>query len=210
MGFFKNFIIRKFYEIFYFAKKTQKTTSWLGVRTRKIPTDLWIFQEIIYETKPDLIIESGTKYGGSALFMATILDAVGQGRIISVDIRTDRVKAKHPRITFLEGSSTDENIFNKIKSMIRAGEKVMVVLDSDHSREHVLKELEIYSKFVTPGNYLIVEDTNEINYYDSPEMGQSAKEALEEFLGRQNDFEADRSREKFIITSNPGGFLKRK
>ena len=210
MKFFKNFIIRKFYELFYFSKKTQRTTSWLGVRTRKIPLDLWVFQEIIYETQPDLIIETGTKYGGSALFMATILDALGQGRIITIDIKPKSPLPEHPRIAYLVGSSTDYSVVEKLKEMIKPGDGVMVILDSDHSRDHVLRELKIYSKFVTPGNYLIVEDTNEINYYGTPILGKSAKEALDDFLRKEKDFEADRTREKFIITANPGGFLKRK
>jgi len=122
------------------------------VRTLKLPLDMWIFQEIIFGTKPDVIVETGTFNGGSALFMATLLDTIGKGRVITIDIEDFPRKPRHDRITYLIGSSTSDEIVAKVRSLIRKDETVMVVLDSDHHAEHVLNELRIYSEMVTTGN----------------------------------------------------------
>jgi len=132
---------------------TWTNTYWLGVRTLKLPLDLWIFQEIIHETKPDVIVEAGTFQGGSALFMASIQDAIGKGRVISIDIEDFPRKPRHDRITYLIGSSTAEETVGKVRSLIGEGDSVMVVLDSDHHAEHVLNELRIYGEMVTTGQY---------------------------------------------------------
>ena len=121
--------------------------------------------------------------------------------MLTIDIRDQPEKPEHQRITYLVGSSTSEEIFQKVKNSIQKDEKVMVSLDSDHSKDHVLKELRLYSQLVTVGNYLVVEDTQ----FPAP----GPREAVEEFMKETSDFVRDESREKFLLTMNPGGFLKK-
>jgi cephalosporin hydroxylase len=175
----------------------------------KSPFDIWVLQEVIYETKPDLIIEAGTWKGGSALFMATYLDLLQHGKVITVDIEHPPNLPQHPRITYLLGSSTAPEIVAQIKSAIGPHDKVLVVLDSDHHRDHVLNELKIYSQLVTTGSYLIVEDTNVNGHPVLAEFGPGPMEALQEFLKTNSSFEIDKSREKFLMTFNPNGYLRK-
>lgn len=203
-------IVNEFHKIYYNNKdRTWLNTFWLGIPTQKYPSDLWIYQEIIFETKPDIIIECGTLYGGSALFMASICDLLNRGRVITIDIENYHNRPVHQRITYLIGSSTSDKIVGEIRRLIRGDEKIMVVLDSDHHKEHVLNELRIYSQFVTVGNYLIVEDTNINGHPVLPSFGPGPQEAVEEFLKENDNFVVDRSKEKFYLTANPNGFLLR-
>jgi len=178
------------------ATMVLQSRTWLGLPVRKIPPDLMALQEVIYETKPDIIIETGTFWGGSGLFMAGILESLGKGRIISIDLVAKR--NRHPRMVCLGGNSTSTEILERVRSLIKPSDRVMVDLDSAHNLEHVRKELELYGPLVTPGNYLIVEDTN---------VGDPA-EAVSEFLGANPQFIVDKSREKFS-TFFPGGWLRR-
>jgi cephalosporin hydroxylase len=188
-------------------KRTHDNTFWLGVNAVKPPTDLWVYQEIIYEKKPDVIIETGTKYGGTTFYLATICDLVGHGKIVTVDIEP-RERRAHPRITYLTGSSIDDSTIAKIKSIIKSGDRVMVILDSDHHYPFVKDELPLYAKFVTSGQYLILEDTS-VNgnpvFEEYPDGGPM--QAVEEFVPAHPEFSIDRSREKFWITYNPKGYL---
>jgi cephalosporin hydroxylase len=184
-------------------------TSWLGVPTLKCPLDLWILQEIIYETRPDWIIECGTNLGGSSLFLASVCDLLNHGKIITIDITDYNIRKTHPRIRYLIGSSTSDEIVEEVRRTIPKEDSVMVILDSDHSKNHVLKELEIYHSFVTKGNYLIVEDTNINGHPVLPEFGEGPMEALEAFLSTNDEFIIDESREKFFLTFNPKGYLKK-
>jgi cephalosporin hydroxylase len=203
-------IVDDFHELYYESLgDTWNNTYWHGVRTLKSPLDLWIFQEIIYETKPDVIVEAGTFNGGSALFMASVLDAIGKGRVITIDIEDFPNKPRHDRITYLIGSSTADRIVGKVKSLIGEGETVMVVLDSDHHAQHVLNELRIYGEMVTPGKYLIAEDTNVNGHPVSPDFGPGPWEAVQTFLKDNDGFAVDAKREKFLLTFNPGGYLIR-
>jgi len=189
--------------------RTWLNTHWLGVPVRKLPLDLWIYQEIIYETKPDVIVEAGTLHGGSAYFFASVFDILGRGRVLTVDLVDDPGKPSHERITYLLGSSTSDETFQRIRGLIRDSERVMVTLDSDHHKSHVLKELRLYSSLVTPGNYLVVEDTNLNGHPVLPNFGPGPWEAVEEFLKGNPDFVADRDREKFFLTFFPRGYVKR-
>jgi cephalosporin hydroxylase len=188
---------------------TWSNTYWRGARTLKLPLDLWVFQEIIYETKPDVIVETGTFQGGSALFMASILDTIGKGRVITIDIEDFPDKPRHDRITYLIGSSTAEEIASKVRSLIGEGETVMAVLDSDHRAEHVLNELRIYGEMVTTGMYLVAEDTNVNGHPVKPDFGPGPFEAVQTFLKDNDRFAVDAEREKFLLTFNPGGYLIR-
>lgn len=184
-------------------------TEWLGVPIQKFPLDLWIFQEIIYEVKPDLIVECGTYNGGSALFFASMCDLMKKGRVISIDISPQPNLPAHPRLTFFTGSSTSEEAVHTVESLIHPNDTVMVVLDSDHTQDHVLSELRLYHGFVTQGSYLIVEDTNINGHPVLPEWGPGPMEALHVFLAENDQFQVDESRHKFFVTFHPRGFLRK-
>jgi cephalosporin hydroxylase len=190
-------------------EKTWRNTLWLGVNVWKTPLDLWIYQEILYETRPDVIVEAGTYKGGSAYFFASIFDLLGRGRILTMDIERFPGQPEHPRITYFIADSTAEATSRLVPSHIRPNEKVMVVLDSKHTKEHVLKEIRLWADLVSIGNYLVVEDTQLNGHPVMPEYGPAAKEAVDEYLLEHSNFEPDRTREKFGLTFQPGGWLKR-
>jgi len=207
--FFNPKIEKKFideFHKFYFYSRVIGNTKWMGINVLKIPLDLWIYQEIIYETKPDVIIECGTGWGGTTLFLANICDYLKHGKIISIDI-VPYERPKHQRIKYLLGPSTSDNIIRNVEKLINKGSRVMVILDSDHRKEYVLKEIKVFSKFVTKGNYLIVEDTNVNGHPVSDDHGPGPYEAVSEFLKRNRKFQIDKSREKFYISQNPNGYL---
>lgn len=139
---------------------TYNNTSWLGTATQKCPLDTWIFQEILFEIKPDVLVETGTYKGGSSIYYASLMDLLNHGRILTVDIEDYPGKPQHPRTQFLLGSSTSPAILEKLRAAIAPGESVMVTLDSDHHAAHVAEELRLYHELVTPGSYLVVEDTH--------------------------------------------------
>jgi len=205
-------ITNQFHRLYYYTPSPIRTwhkTYWLGAPMLKCPFDLWVYQEIIYELKPDVIIESGTGKGASALFFASICDLIGKGRVVTIDVEENAERSKHERITYLIGSSTSEAILTKVRTLIGEHDQVLVVLDSDHSMQHVLKEIELYSELVTQGSYLIVEDTNINGHPVSPEFGPGPMEAVQAFLKENNEFAVDREREKFFLSFNPNGYLKK-
>jgi cephalosporin hydroxylase len=189
--------------------QTYNHTFFLGVPVQKCPFDLWVMQEMIYELKPDVIVEAGTYKGGSAYYYARLMDLIHHGRVITIDIEDYPGKPTHPRVTFLLGSSTDPKIFDRVRSLIQPGETVTVFLDSDHHKAHVLRELRMYHALVTPGSYLIVEDTHFNGHPILPKFGPGPWEAVEDFLHEHPEFQPDRSREKYGMTFNPRGYLKR-
>lgn len=208
-------MMNEFHRYYHDAKwaNISSGTRWLGTSAMKTPLDLWIYQEIVYETQPDVLIETGTNRGGSAYFYASLFDLLGRGRIYTMDVE-DMPKPSHPRLNFRLGSSTSADIVRWIRESIAPGEKVMVTLDSLHDKEHVLRELDLYSPLVTVGNYLVVEDTHlnghPVRVDFSPTPGHAGPwEAVREWLPKHPEFVADRSREKFGMTFNPGGWLKR-
>jgi cephalosporin hydroxylase len=205
-------IVDAFHSLYYDAASTGGTwadTTWLGVRTEKCPLDLWIYQEILHELRPDIVVETGTRWGGSALFLASMCDLLKKGRVITIDIDVPGDRPRHDRITYLLGSSTSQTIVDEVHSQVRGIGSVMVVLDSDHSMDHVLAELRAYADAVTAGSYLIVEDTNINGNPVLPTFGAGPMEAVNRFLAEDHAFERDQSREKFLLTFNPNGFLRR-
>lgn len=215
--------------------------TWLGVPILQIPQDLQALQEIIWQVKPDLIIDTGVAWGGSLMFnasMLAILEACGEieaGRVVGIDIdirpHNKQSIAAHPlarKITLFEGSSIDGAIVEQVTALARTHRRVLVCLDSNHTHDHVLAELEAYAPLVTPGSYCMVGDTI---IEDAPESmvsarpwgkGNSPKSAVREFLGRLSKegrtclrgqplrFEIDRLIEdKVILTGSPDGYLKR-
>jgi cephalosporin hydroxylase len=198
------------YSVWYFNEYQKEARNfWLGVPVWKSPLDLWIYEELIYRTRPDVLVEAGTYKGGSALFFASIFDLIGNGQVVTIDIYAYPNRPQNGRITYLLGSSTSNDVIEKVKSIIRPGNRVMVVLDSDHHKEHVLNELKSYSPLITPGCYLVVEDTNLSSHPIVHGPWPGPMEAVEEFLKSNHDFIQDRSCEKFGATMCPGGWLRR-
>jgi cephalosporin hydroxylase len=187
-------------------------TKFMGVTTYKNPADMWTLQELIFKVKPTLIIETGSAHGGSALYMMVMLDAMArcglkQGKIISIDIE-EKKRPGHPHIQYYSGvSSIDERLVAKVKRGIISKDRVLVVLDSDHTEEHVLREMELYAPLVTLGSYMVVEDTN-VTIGDSDKgPGTAVKKFLENPMS--DFFTQDLDCEKFGLTFNPGGYLRR-
>ena len=189
--------------------RTWHNTYWMGQPVMKTPLDLWIYQEILYELKPAVIVEAGTNRGGSALFLAHICDLLGTGRILTVDIKQYPGQPQHPRIRYLVGSSIEAGMVAQVQSHIARGERVLVVLDSEHRKAHVARELELYGALVTPQSYLILEDTYLNGYPVWANYGAGPMEALQAYLKTHPEFVIDTSREKFFVTSNPRGYLRR-
>ena len=204
---FGNPVVSEFHKLYMSDHNTWTTTFWRGVRIVKCPFDLWIYQEIIHETKPELIIECGTFLGGSALYFANLMDlgnwdnGLMGGTVLTIDVAEySEPRSQHVRITYLRGSSVSPAIFVAARSLAKVAKRVMVVLDSDHSAEHVFNEMSLYSDLVTPGCYMVVEDTDN----DGP------RAAVAKWMESDDRFIQDRSREKNLLTLFPGGWLKRK
>ena len=141
--------------------------------------------------------------------MASVLDALGRGRIVTVDIQEFEGRPEHDRIHYLLGSSTAAETLARVHEAIGEDDTVMVVLDSDHSATHVLEELRLYGPLVSRGSYLVVEDTNVNGHPVSPDFGPGPMEAVDAFLAEDDSFAIDRDREKFLLTFNPRGFLRK-
>ena len=218
-------IIDEFHKIYYgdkskeekkfWSKKSKidepvwERTFWMDTQILKCPLDLWIYQEIIFSIKPDIIIECGTWNGGSALYLASICDIIKKGKIISIDTIKKQFP-NHERIQYITGSSIDEATINSIKSQIKSlKDVVLVILDSDHRRDHVINEMKIYGKLVSKGSYMIVEDSNINGHPVYPNFGEGPYEAITEFLKTSDEFIIDKEKEKFFFSFNPNGYLKK-
>lgn len=188
---------------------TKKMVHWFGKKLIKNPFDLWIYQEIFNEVKPDLVIETGTYHGGSALYFASLLDILGKGTVITIDVEKFQEQPKHDRIQYLTGSSIDQKIIETVEKWVKVRGSVLVMLDSLHWADHVLKELNIYSKYVTKGSYIIVEDTDLGGNPITIHSGEGPGLAVKKFLRKNRDFTIDKERERFRFTCCPGGFLRR-
>ena len=200
----------RFHRLYYNRNdRTWRNTRWLGTDVEKCPLDLWIYQEILHELRPEVIIETGTRHGGSARYLASLCDLIGTGRVLSIDIDEAAGRPEHDRIHYFTGSSTGPEASKFIRDFVGDASPVVVILDSDHARTHVLDEMELYSDFVTRGSYLIVEDTNVNGHPVDPGFGPGPWEAIETFMARDKRFEIDHEREKFFLTFNPRGYLKK-
>jgi cephalosporin hydroxylase len=174
---------------------------WRGNRMLKYPTDIVLYEQVIWETKPDFIIECGTAYGGATLFLADMCEICGNGKVISIDRRPIGTP-NHPRITYITGRTTADDVLGKVRGMISG--KVMVILDSDHRRAHVKRELHFYSEMVTPGQYMVVEDA----WYKGLPHGPA--EAIQWFMKttRGKRFELTKIDDQFRSCLTRGGWLK--
>jgi cephalosporin hydroxylase len=205
-------VVDSFHRLYYESEAfggTWRSTTWMGIPLKKCPMDLWVYQEMIHELKPELIVETGTWRGGSALYLAALCDCVGRGRVVSIDTAAKGPLPSHPRIQFVAGSSTDPEVFRTVQAMVPKDAMVLVILDSYHSCQHVLDELRLYSPLVPVGGYLIVEDSNVNGHPVAPEYGPGPMEAIDSFLAESDAFEVDPAREKFYMTFNPEGYLRR-
>jgi len=190
------------------AEKLQQ--RWLGHDIIKTPWDCWVYQEIIWETRPDYVIELGVMFGGATHFYASILDLVGHGEVLGIDITLAKAKpAQNKRITYLEGSSTSPEMLDQVRAKVE-GKRVLVIADSDHEKNHVLAEIRAYAPFVHVGGYFIVEDSlNDVMGYH-PVPNEGPKAAADEFMAGTDAFVRDRRwGERYIMTLNPNGFLLR-
>jgi len=207
-------VARAFAKVYYNSQVWHSRTEWLGIPTQQAPTDNWEMQELICEIRPDYIIETGTLHGGTTLFYADVLSYVNpQGRVITIDIdpkveEASNVPLWKQSVEMIVGSSVDPKVTDHVGQEVQ-GKKVLVTLDSLHTREHVLKEMEIYSKLVTPGSYLVVQDTSINGNPVYSGFGPGPHEAVQEFLRTHDNFVVDGTREKFLLTFYPGGWLKR-
>lgn len=207
---FDEAVVAAFHQLYYASdRQTWQNTFWRGTTIWKCPLDLWLYQEMLHEVQPDLVVETGTAFGGSAAYLAALCDVFDRGRVVSIDLHYKPGRPEHPRVTYLTGSSTDPGIVAQVEAMLPASGRVLVVLDSDHRRDHVLEELRVYSRFVPVGSYVVVEDTNVNGHPTYPDFGPGPMEAVEAFLAVDTRFEVDRSKEKFFLTFNPGGYLRR-
>lgn len=206
------------YHAIYYRKRLWDKTRWMGAPCLKSPTDTWIYQEILFETRPTLLIETGTAWGGSAHYLGTLFDAMHaadashQGRVVTIDTVRRDGELDHPRVTKIKASSLDEATVERVRAMINPSDRVMLILDSLHNRNHVLAELQAYGPMVTPGCYAIVEDSN-INGHPvhtdfAPDQGPGPFEAVRDYLQTTDRFEIDREREKLLMTLNPCGYLR--
>ena len=196
--------------------------TWLGRPVIQFPQDMMAIQELIWSIKPDVVIETGVAHGGSILFSASMLELVGgEGYVIGIDIdirKHNRTEIEaHPlsrRVKLIEGSSVDDAVVSQVREMVGEGKKVLVILDSNHTHEHVLRELELFSPFVREGSYLVVYDTL---IEDMPAdlvgdrpwgPGNNPKTAVWEFLETNKRFKIDKDLEaKLSITVAPDGYL---
>lgn len=197
--------------------------SWMGLPVIQYPQDLIALQEIIFETKPDIIIETGVARGGSLVFFASMLELLGgDGKVIGIDIDIRSHNRKriedfplYHRIELVEGSSVDEEVVLSVQEFVGSGKRVMVSLDSNHTHAHVLEELRLYSPLVSDGCYCVVFDTvvEDLPAGSSPnrpwDKGNNPKTAVWEFLKCNKDFEIDYTIEdKLLLTAAPDGYLK--
>ena len=200
--------------------------TWLGLPIIQYPQDIIATQEIIWNVKPDLIIETGIARGGSLIFSASILQMIGKGSVLGIDIdirKHNKIAIKkHPlskRITMIEGSSIDEKVVNKVKTIAKTKKRILLFLDSNHTYEHVLKELELYSSLVKKGSYIIVFDTiiDDIpnNWWGKHistrpwNKKNNPKSAVKDFVLKNNRFKIDHTIDnKILLTVAPSGFLK--
>lgn len=191
--------------------QTRITTGshYFGIKTMKNPMDFWVYREIIFDQKPDVIIEIGNFNGGSTLAFAHILDILGHGRIIAMDIDHSQIPESvrgHPRITLIEGDACKN--LDKVEELVTPENNILVFEDSAHTYQNTLNVLNKFSQFIKPGGYIIIEDSICHHGLDEgPNPGPY--EAIEEFVANDSQFFSDRTKEDFGITWNPKGFVRR-
>lgn len=195
--------------------------DWLGVPVIQTPEDLILMQELIFKVQPDVIIETGIAHGGSLIYYASLMELLDRGKVLGVDIEirehNRKVIEAHPlykRIEMIERDSVSDETIVEVRRRVPADSNVIVCLDSDHTKPHVFKELQLYQQFVKPGGYIVVFDTNtsklaKLGACDQKYINNGPKEAVEEFLKINNDFQIDTYYNKLFISYSPDGYLRR-
>lgn len=204
------------YHRWYYKTQVWMSTKWMGLPTYKSVSDMWNYQEILYSLQPSLVVEFGTFSGGSALFFATVMRQTGNPfKIVSVDVNSAQVAEKvkrDPDIELLTISSTDSSVASRIAALkTQYPGNVFAILDSDHTKPHVLAEMMLLRPLLNSGDYMVVEDSNINGHPVLPLWGAGPYEAIEEYFKQfPNDYSFDREREtKFGFTFAPNGFLIR-
>lgn len=187
-----------------------RDTTWLGHRVAKAPTDLFVYQELVQRVQPDWIIETGSANGGRALFLASICELLDHGQVISIDPEVVEKRAEHPRITYLEGSPQSEEISQRVHEMVGESPRALVVLGSQPGTNlRIESEFKVYAPLVPVGSYVIVEYTILNGHPVWPGFGPGPGEAVKRILANNSQFAVDSTMERYALTFNPGGFLKR-
>lgn len=197
-------LLQKYHEVWYNAEHTWHYTHFLGVGLMKCPNDLWMYQALMAQFRPRTVIETGTYQGASALWFAFLMDMlrIEGGRVFTIDV-ADQRKCGHPRITFLDGDSTDPALVEAVKEQVEG--PLLISLDSDHSSQHVKRELDLWAPLCQLGDWMVVEDTN-ISWDE--QLG--ARGGLEEYLrAHPGEWQQDVLCERYLLTMNPGGWLQR-
>lgn len=213
-----NATAQQFHDL-YWDSETWRWTFWRGVPTLKCPLDLWIYQELLWLVRPELVVELGTFAGGTATFLADMLDlqnAPGSSRVLTVDVLDDaalathvagyagapfevHVRPPHPRVRYVHGDSAADDVVALVHDAAAGASSVLVIADSDHAEAHAYRELQLYHDLVTPWSWFVMEDTD----------GPGPRAAVERFLAEHPEFVADEQCEKFHMTFNPAGYLRR-
>jgi cephalosporin hydroxylase len=200
----------------YYSGGTARSLNWRGSEMIKTPCDLWVMVELMQSLSPSVIVETGTHRGGSASFFADIARLLNLScRVITVDHNPKwAFEPETKGICSVVGYSTDPATFKKVENEVRSQLRqfpgpVIVLLDSDHSEANVTAELKLYSRLVSVGSYLVVEDTNVNGHPSFAAHGPGPWEAVQAFLGRSSDFVVDAECQRYLLTLNPGGWLKR-
>ncbi len=201
--------------------KLSYEVTWLGIPIIQLPEDIVIVQELIWRIRPEVIVECGVAHGGALVLYASVLELLGRGRVIGVDVEIRKYNRlaieSHPlakRITLIEGSSTDASIVASVRDSIEPGQSTMVMLDSNHTRDHVRAELELYAPLVSPGSYMVVFDEVMPMVADAPNGKptwdeDNPLEAVRDFLSTHPEFVSDPAPERLGVTYCRGGFLRR-
>lgn len=183
-----------------------------GLNMQKIPSDLFIYSEIIFEVKPDVIIEIGAAGGGTALWFCHQLDNIGKGKLISLDINHGGFHAEHERITKVTGDSTSEETAEKVRKLIKKTDKVLVIHDGSHKKCDIKKDFLNYGHLVTKGSFFIVEDGSMdiFGWKDHRTNGHDCGLIAALEIAAENDnFVIDNEKERYIVTNNPCGYLRK-
>jgi cephalosporin hydroxylase len=185
-------------------------STYFGIKTVKSPADFWIYKEILFQIKPDIVVEIGNFHGGSTLAIAHFMDNMGEGRVIGIDIdhsNIPEVVRTHPRVSLIQADACEA--LPAVKEMVKPYPKVMVIEDSSHEYANTMAVMQAYGPLVTPGSYMIVEDSL---FYHGIDVGPKPGpyEAIEMFMKGNDQFEIDRTRERFLITTNPKGYLRKR
>jgi cephalosporin hydroxylase len=211
----REWVIDAFHLYWYHSPHTWQKNTYLGFGVKQAPSDLWIYQELIFAQRPRFILQTGVSDGGSVVFFAHLLDqmqAPPSVLVIGIDIvLTDAAKRiDHPRVRLIEGSSTSAETIEKIKSLVQ-NQRGFVSLDSDHSRDHVLAELRAYAPFVEIGSHMVAEDTNINGHPVLQDFGPGPYEAVETFLSSEQAFVRDDAvwRDRHLFSCHQYGWLKR-